>query len=79
MNYYDPHHDTKIEINITADDRWTVLINEKEIYFSRFVIDLDATSSGPAAMRIEVDPRLWGADEESIGTGHSPTVDKSKK
>lgn len=59
MDCYDPHQDTKIEINITADDRWTVLINGKEIYFSRFAIDLDTKNSGPAAMKIEIDPRLW--------------------
>lgn len=65
MNYYDPHRDTKIEINITADDDWTVLINGKEIYFSRFAIDLDTKNSGPATMEIEVDPRLFGTDIKS--------------
>ncbi len=59
MDYYDPYQDTKIEINLTADDKWAVSINGKPIHFSRFAIDLDIKKAGNPTILLEVDPRLW--------------------
>ncbi len=62
MGYSDPYQDTKIEINITTNDEWTVSINGRPIYFSHFAIDLDSKKAGSPTILLEVDPRLWATD-----------------